>query len=80
MKQVLIAGMIVMSLIACNDSANSGNNTSDSAYNSPAATDTTQTMQPEGTDTTTGKSDVKAGAGQGTGSAAQPSQDTGKGR
>ena len=86
MKQVLIAGIMVAGLIACNDNGttNSGDTTPDSAYNNPTATDTSQGMQSSGSglgsDTGSGKQDstqVKAGAGQGTGSGAQASQDTG---
>ena len=86
MKQVLMTGLIVMSMIACNDNGttNSGDTTPDSAYNNPTATDTGQGMQPSGTGTESGtgsgnsdSANVKPGAGQGTGSGAQAGQDTG---
>jgi hypothetical protein len=79
MKRVMIVGLVMMGLIACNDNGttNSGDTTHDSAYNNPTATDTGQGMQPSGSGTdSTG---IKPGAGSGTGSGAQAGQDTGSG-
>lgn len=79
MKQILFAGLMMVGFLACNDNGttNSGDTTPDSAYNNPTATDTGQGMQPSDTADSLGR--TKPGAGTGTGSGTQATQDTGSG-
>lgn len=75
MKKILIVGMIVGSFIACN--SNEAPEATDVGTDNTYApkTDTGQAIQPDSTG-----GNPKTGAGMGTGSGAQASQDTGKGR
>jgi hypothetical protein len=74
MKKILIVGMIVGSLAACN--SNEAPESTDVGIDSSYApqTDTGQALQP---DSTGGN---PSGAGMGSGSGSQASQDTGRGQ